>query len=386
MNSPHIESWNRGGCPQRGMTLVELIGALAIVAVLAGVALPAALRILDRLAANREVATLSAMGDGFRTSILRSRQIPISTDWLSVIATAAGMDPGAVTQNPRRISRAFVYDPGGWLASGLPYAQTNGSPPGLATPPNNARIMIVSSLGAPLPAGLNNTSLAASDFANLWNIADDTVPASGPFATWPGKPDDVKIQRVNLAPLFVNVVLGTYLGTNLGLYKVDNSSAFYSAPTNSGVARYFLKGTVLDLYASAPSLTNQLSVVLDHDTSYVYENGVWRSSIVGGVAMGIGDASGIVEAFLKAPENMKAANTNGAGIQQYIIVTNFIAYMSNYNRWEDGNFTDGTLQALLKSMQPQMINVVQGLYLNSGGANDHSPMNNYLPCVPIINP
>jgi type II secretory pathway pseudopilin PulG len=386
MNDYHILTRDRSRRRQHGMSLVELIGALGIIAFLSAMLVPSGIRTLDRIAADKETAALAAMSDAFCGSILRSRQIADPANWPSLIASESGMNLAAVSQNPRRVSRAFLYDKSGWLASSLPYAQTNGSLPGLATLPNNPRVMIVSSLGAALPAGLNNSSMTASDFANLWSTADNTVPASGPFALWPGKPDDVKIQRVNLASLFVNVVLSTYMETNLGLFKIDNYTNLYSAPTSYGVGRYYLKGTLLQLYASAPTLTNQLSVVLDHNTSFVYESGAWRSSILGGVAMGAGDISGIVEAFLKAPENMNAVNTNGAGIQQYIIVTNFIAYMSNYNRWEDSNFTDSSLQTLLQTLQPQMMTNVQGIYLKGGGSHDYSPVNTYMPCVPTINP
>ncbi len=379
MNPHCVNKPGRCGRQKDAMSLIELIGVLAVVAVLAGIALPSAIRILDRIAAEREVAVLSDLGDSFRSSILRSRQIRSPSDWVSVLATEAGMEPIAVTQNPRRVQRAYLYDKGGWLGSvSFPYYQTN-NPPGLAAVPANARVMLVSSLGKPLPTTLNNTDMTGAHFSDLWNAAENSVPTTGPWVGWGGQPDDVKIQRVNLAPLFVNVVLSTYTGTNLGLYRIDNSG-FYSATNGAGVARYYLKGTVLQLYASAPTVTQQHSEVLDHDTSFVYENGVWRSSILGGTATALGNASGIVEAFLKAPENINALHTNGAGIQQYIIVTNFIAYMSNYNLWEDQGFpSKNGMQTHLQAIQVQMMDAVEGIFKFS---DNHYPTNNYVPCGP----
>jgi hypothetical protein len=43
-----------------------------------------------------------------------------------------------------------------------------------------------------------------------------------------------------------------------------------------------------------------------------------------------------------------------------------INYMSNYNNWAAGNFTDNSLKSYLKNtLQPAMITQVQGLYLGS---------------------
>jgi len=375
--------------PRDAMTLIEMIGVLAVIAVLAGMLLPVAIRILDQLAARKEVATLSSLGEAFQNGILRTRLITNVAQWAPLLAREAGMDLTAVTQNSRRVPRVILYDKGGWLNTGLPYNQTNTSPPGLAAPPNNARVMLVSSLGAALPDELNNTVLTADEFTDLWDSADDTLPATGPLADWGGRPDDLKVQRINLAPLFVNVVLSTYLQTNAGLYKIDQSPAFYTAPTSNGVSRYFLKGTVLELYSSAPTIALQHSEVLERDTSFVYESGVWRSSILGAAATGLGDVSGIVEAFLKAPENHNAANIDTAkpGLQQYIIVTNFIAYMSNYNRWEDSEFKDNALKTYLEStLQPDMMKAVQDIFLYSGTGNNRYPINTSAPCVPTLQP
>lgn len=387
MNCHPSTNLQRGG-GLHAMSLVELIGVLAILGVLVAVLVPSAIRILDRLASEKETAVLSSLGEAFRNGILRTRQIPIADSWASNIAAEAGMDLTAIAQTPRRTQRAILFDTGGWLTTGLPYRQTNGAPPGLIDRPARARMMLVSSLGAPLPVSLNNSDplMTASEFDQLWNAPDSSILATTIWSGWGGRSDDLKVQRVDLAPLFVNVVLSTYTGTNLGLYKVDNSD-YFTAPKSNGVAAYFLKGTVLQLYASAPGRTLQHTEVLDHDTSYVYENGVWRSSILGAVATGIGDVSGIVEAFLKAPGNINAGHTNPAKIQQEIIVTNFIAFMSNYNRWEDGNFSDNALQLYLKNtLQPAMMNAVEGLFIDGGGVNNHYPTNNYEPCVPTINP
>lgn len=374
------------GAPD-AMTLIEMIGVLAVIAVLAGVMLPVAIRILDRIASEREVATLARLGETFTGAILRTRQIPTADQWANFMATETGMDVASVTQNARRVPRVVLFDKGGWFSTNLPYAQTNFSPPGLSAPPVNARAIIVSSLGAALPSTLNSTVATAADFSNLWNTADYSVPTTGPWAGWGGRPDDVRIQRINLAPLFANVVLSSYLTTNLGLYKIDNYPVTNAAPQGFGVSRYLLKGTQLQLFSREASMVLQHSEILSSDVSFVYEAGQWRSSIVGAAATGLGDISGIVEAFLKAPGNMNATYTNPAKHQQFVIVTNFIAYMSNYNMWEDSAFKDTALKDYLdNTLQAEMMEAIQGLYKYGGGADNHYPTNNTDPCVPILTP
>src|SRR5439155_8855693 len=114
-------------------------------------------------------------------------------DWAAAVATELGVDTAAVTTNPRRQPRLFLIDPNLSIAGGgLPYTQTSTGSVSQAVSP---RVMIVSSVGTPLPAGLSSGS---ANFTNIWNAADGTVPASAPaFAGWAGSGDDLKVQRVD---------------------------------------------------------------------------------------------------------------------------------------------------------------------------------------------
>src|SRR2546430_14061204 len=85
----------------QAMTLVECIGVLAIMAVLAGLMLPAMIRHLDGIASEQETAILKKLGVALQDSIRRNHYIPAYTNWASVVATEAAMDIGTVTNNAR---------------------------------------------------------------------------------------------------------------------------------------------------------------------------------------------------------------------------------------------------------------------------------------------
>src|SRR5262245_55722790 len=106
----------RSDCATTAMTLIEMIGVLAILAVMAAMIFPAAIRILDRMASDKEVAALSSLGDALKTGILRTRKIPAATNWVSFIASEAGIDTTSVSQNPRKRQRAFLFNDSGWFA------------------------------------------------------------------------------------------------------------------------------------------------------------------------------------------------------------------------------------------------------------------------------
>jgi type II secretory pathway pseudopilin PulG len=341
-------------------SLIELIGVLAVIAVLAAVVVPSAIRYLDRVAARREVAALKVLGDSFQKAILRQRTIPVVASWRSFIAAEAGMSSNAVSVNPRNRQRAFVADPGGWLAGNLPYVN---SPNGSATYPSTARAMVISSLGAALPANLE-ASMTAQEFQKLWSTPEGSIPSASPaiWDGWQGDPYDIKIQRLNLGPLFHRLVLSTYTAATNGQFDIDKrgTNNLLQAVQNAPCSAYYLEGTVVDLYTGGSPVTTNHSLIINDDVSFVYEYGIWRNSIVGGETYGLGDVSGIVAAFLAATPNSKAELTNG-NAQQVAIVNSFVQYLSNYSNWAESDFPSATRDNMV-DIQKNMMSNVWGLF------------------------
>src|SRR5258708_24622548 len=163
----------------RAFTLIEMIGVLVIVAILATVVISTTPRQIDIAAGNLESTNLINYASVLQNSILRNRYIPGITGTSNVvkmIATELGMDPNDVSTNSRGNARAFFFDPqfafytNSPPVASLSPATTNGPwwqnvggayglPSGINTygagsnnPPANVRIMMVSSLGPALPS------------------------------------------------------------------------------------------------------------------------------------------------------------------------------------------------------------------------------------------
>src|SRR5262245_23178464 len=93
------------------LTLIEMIGILAVIALLAATLVPSFVRQLDRVAADQERVALKTLGDALQRSILRHRYVPGAGDWSAAIAAEAGLNTSAVTVNARNRTRYFLIDP-----------------------------------------------------------------------------------------------------------------------------------------------------------------------------------------------------------------------------------------------------------------------------------
>ena len=381
-----------------------MIGTVALVAILASLLLPLVVRQTDKIVADQEVATLKTFRDAFQGYILANRVIPDQTTWYSAIAGKLGFGTNDVLYNVRQQSRqqprVFLIDPAMQMGlptspTGLPYSQTNYyvASASVSTPmlPINPRVMIVSSLGSALPStvtsGVFGNTTTHPYFVDLWNTQDGTVPSDGAWAGWIGNPGDVIVQRINLEPLFVHLVLSRYNSTSGGWYTIDGSDGT-TTPLQviTSLDGYFIQNTVVALYTNNPSdQVHALDTkqILTADTSFVFEQGIWRGTLTGqSVGNGAAGAGDVVQQFLNATPNANAqypypANTN---YQQILVASDMLTYMSNYNVWAFTNNFDknSAVYRFLKNFEPTMISDIQGLYqLNAGGGNSYYPTNPY---------
>jgi prepilin-type N-terminal cleavage/methylation domain-containing protein len=170
-----------------GFTLIEMIGVLAVIAILASVITPNALRSLDRAAITAEVQTLHNLGEQAKNYLRAQGVAPTPANWTTTIGGYADMSPVDIATNKRQMGRVYLTDP-----AAIP----------------TQRVIILSSMrtGLALPTSANiNTAVR---FQDIWQTADRSLPTAlswGGWAAWAAvanSGDFLVIERVNLAPVY----------------------------------------------------------------------------------------------------------------------------------------------------------------------------------------
>jgi prepilin-type N-terminal cleavage/methylation domain-containing protein len=342
---------------RKAFSLLELIGVLAVMAVLAAIILPILTRSIDRVANERETAELAAFETGLRQSIMRQGYL---TNWANLpdqIANELGAEPTRVSSNARRQPRFFLVDPLMQLGTNAPgqlYVQTDAG--SVVTnssgviPPVNPRLIIITSMGPPLSGVTGGPN---ADFDAIWNTAAGQTPATAALSSWGGKPSDLRIKRINLSDLFVHLILTSNGSQAAGKYSV--SSANYLTASALPVEAYFFRNSVLELYNGGGSLDSKQ--ILTKDCSFVYDQNVWRSTLNASYTSEL-DLRSIANNFLHSTLNSAAGSTPAA------VVQSMITYLDAYRAWATLNFNNAGFKNTAIAAQADMVTKVQELYLS----------------------
>ncbi len=337
-----------------GFSIIEVVGVLAVMAILALTLVPALLRHIDTEAKKREASALSQLSVGLREYILGARRIPAANTVFSDVAGELGWQLAAATTNPRGRARLYLVDPafslGTNTAATLPYVQ------GIygATNLTGTRFLFVSGMGGALPDVLTNPGTnATAVFEMLWNAPDFTTPAGW---AWGGNWQDIQLQRLSLLPHFSQVILNN-ASTTVGHFSIDNTNTHVALPSIPFSAFYFTR-TVLGLHATAGDL-QALQVLQDATSitnaapyylcpSFVYEKGIWRGKLFMGTDAqkhSGQDLQAAYEIFMSGPANVYHVG----GVNQQSVTWSMYLFMSNYVVWANSGFSSATKPALVSS-------------------------------------
>src|SRR5208283_4905991 len=113
------------------------------------------------------------------------------------------------------------------------------------------------------------------DFNSIWTNADGTMPTtlslSDPLYSWTGWNNGLMVQRINLGPLFVHLILWNYPPSSPTYvqYQVDYQPQTNNVPA-AGVNTFFLQNTILSLLNSQTPAARQVDQILNRDATFFY--------------------------------------------------------------------------------------------------------------------
>jgi type II secretory pathway pseudopilin PulG len=272
----------RGG-KATGFTLLELMGVLALMAMLAAVLAPATARRFQRARAEKESHALATLGDGLLRVAREKQSIPGPQSWVPELALHLGWSPDEVLyvdrQNGTNTRVLLVhpgFTPGDAAASGALWVHNSDS----VSTVTNARVLLLSSLRPDLSLPVvSGVAASAQSFEVLWNWSLNPETRAAPTgwpASWSGQGAALRLHRINFRPEFKRVTLSNlhYPGVapaiqwNGGLLTPLTGSATFET--------WCLQGTSLRLFQHEPAGgVLQLSHTVLEAVNFIYSSNRW---------------------------------------------------------------------------------------------------------------
>ncbi|MEO6001806.1 MAG: type II secretion system protein [Opitutus sp.] len=283
--SARLSSWS--GRKRDGFTLIELIGVMAIMAIMASVLVPNVLKSIDRAAVAAEAQTLHQLGSQVKL-YLQANAVPPSTaipptvpNWTTQLATYADLNAADVAKNRRQVARTYVLEP-------------------VTGPAVSGRALLISSMRSGLvpPAATSINTLARFD--DIWQTPDGTVPTGASAALWSGwsavsgSGEYLLVERINLLSVYktdfasFTVILVNKSVSKIVSYQLVLASGAvqpvvnlpYSVPPAAAVPPVTLTMTAkdrLNLYGKAGAVTLDFSYSggSTNKTFYYTDTGGW---------------------------------------------------------------------------------------------------------------
>ena len=269
---------------QRGFTLIEMIGVLAIIAIVATIITPNLARRMSRANGEKEDQVLSVLADGLVRAVRSGQSIPGANSWVTNISTQTGLPVNEVRYvNPSVTANGRVYlihpafAPTNAAGTDPLWAQTSSG----AASVTNAKVIIISvhkpGLALPVTSG-RAASTAVFDAIWDWNFDPATkAPPTGWPAAWTANGEYLHVQRINLLSEFNRVTFSNAHYPSLYPSAQFGSAASTTLNTAAAIDAWYLCGTYLRLYKdSGAGGALDLSHSIVTAMNFLYESNRWR--------------------------------------------------------------------------------------------------------------
>ena len=268
----------------RAFTLIEMIGVLAIIAIVAAIITPNLARRISRANGEKEEQVLSVLADGLIRAVRSGQSIPGANSWVTNISAQTGLSLNEVRYvNPSVTanSRVYLIHPSFTptnAAGGDPlWTQTSSG----AAAITNAKVIIISvhkpGLALPVTSG-RAASVAVFDAIWDWNFDPATkAPPAGWPAGWTGNGEYLHVQRINLLSEFNRITFSNAHYPSLFPSAQFGSAASTTLNTAAAIDAWYLDGTYLRLYKdSGAGGALDLSHSIVAAMNFLYESNRWR--------------------------------------------------------------------------------------------------------------
>ncbi|MDX8414355.1 MAG: type II secretion system protein [Mariprofundales bacterium] len=257
---------------QHGFTLIEIIGVLAIMSIMAATIAPSAIQMITAGKQTSEDKALAAISDSLRLFVQTTKQVPAAAAalpisgginvvaWDKAIGTIMNVPASKVSTNTINKNRIYLY-PADFIAAStpvppLPYDQTAeatnlGGSGKLVTTEPDPRVMVISNMNPNVTLATASGSKAIDLFNAIWNQATvngTTLPAELTES------DKLKIARINMTDMFIASKFSNSLSADpyQSAIQIDGlPTGSYtwarSANTRSSITAYLIAGSAVAL-------------------------------------------------------------------------------------------------------------------------------------------
>ncbi|MBL4712451.1 MAG: type II secretion system protein [Gammaproteobacteria bacterium] len=248
---------------QKGFTLMELIGVMAVMAILAGALSPNIADSINQAYSDAEIENMTLIADSLNKYIQQEKRIPSAkpSSWVKALSSSSTFINEDLEYNNKGYRRRFIFDPRFFSNADKKFSGFKQNK-GLAEAPVSPRVLLVSDMTRHVPSVSNNAKV----FNAIWNQTKNSKFVES---------KNLKIKRINLSDKFHRVILSNQ-DKSKPYYQLEKGKYAFIPAAKKGsdgiITRYIINSTRINLF-DAPYPTGKLeqTAIIQSDWTTRYQ-------------------------------------------------------------------------------------------------------------------